>query len=737
MRYARIRRALQNMAQRPSRVLMAFATALLFAFLAVAGCTSAPQEEAGCPFPLCNGLCINYQADPAHCGQCGAACGAGMACVNFQCQCSGGLAACAAGCVDTTLDAANCGSCNAACSAGSVCTGSTCQCQGGLTSCPTGCSNLTGDGANCGACGNACGAGLVCSNGQCSATCATGLTQCGSSCVDTNTAYDNCGTCGNVCPTGRSCSGGLCACPTGQQDCGGTCTDTLTNSANCGTCGNVCTGGQVCSGGACSCPAGVDCSGGTGGASGTGGSVGVGGAGTGGAGTGGAGTGGAGTGGAASTDCEPGVDCGGYIDNGVWHGYAFTSSYGTGTITPAAFAVVDFPRCASGKVPGIADGTNGAMIGWSVNQAANPANAPKLGVAPAAGMKGITVKVSNPGGSELRIQIQDADGGKPGAEGAQHRWCAVIPGDGGFVPYEAFNTECWTGGDGTAYAGQAITQVMVQVPSKATDTNFDFCINELYESVDTSGPVGTGCALGTNPGTGNFTLSNDGTASVVRDGRNYIVQNNVWAGDKTKQEVSGTGVSFTVTKQNNNGASSSGAPLSYPSVFIGSNYGRNPSGDNLPKQVSALTKVPTAWRWSGGGNGNFNAAYDVWFSTSASGDAEAPSGGYLMVWYRDAPNAQPLGAISGSSVSVGGRNWQVWTCASCQLGKPAISFVPLEGGQVTQLSQYSFDLNDFIKKGVELGIIKSNWYLSNIFVGFEIWADGVGVKSEDFCAVVE
>lgn len=220
--------------------------------------------------------------------------------------------------------------------------------------------------------------------------------------------------------------------------------------------------------------------------------------------------------------------------------------------------------------------------------------------------------------------------------------------------------------------------------------------------------------------------------SVEREGKNYIVQNNVW-GAGAQQTLSITGVSFEVTMQSGSN-STSGAPVSYPSVFTGSNYGRGTLGSNMPKQVSSLTSVMTTWSQNAGSQaGVYNASYDVWFSTSAEGDAEAPSGGYLMVWFYDPANAQPIGGVTAQSVSIPGVNgtWDVWVGPNA--GKPCISYVAKQ-----PIATMTFDLNLFIQDAVKsrANTIQAGWYLTNVFAGFEIWSGGVGLKTTDFYVTV-
>jgi len=93
---------------------------------------------------------------------------------------------------------------------------------------------------------------------------------------------------------------------------------------------------------------------------------------------------------------------------------------------------------------------------------------------------------------------------------------------------------------------------------------------------------------------------------------------------------------------------------------------------------------------------------------------------------------QPLG-IDHGAVDVGGKPWRYWYCGSgCQDGVDVATFVPAAGS----LNEYSFNLKDFIQHAVTSGQLQASWYLTNVFAGFEIWNGGVGLKSDNFCAVV-
>ncbi len=607
--------------------------------------------------------------------------------------------------------------------------------------------------------------GAASQSGASASGCQTGWGLCDGACTDLTSNSAHCGGCGRSCGLEQTCIDSACRCSAGRSLCAGVCVDTLSNPAHCGGCNAPCAG--VCSGGICDVGgsggnAGSGTSGnGSAGASGNGGagasgnasagtsgnasagtsgnasagtsgnaSAGTSGnasAGTSGdAGSGTSGNGGAGTSGSGGSS---GDGIGGYIVNGSWHGFAWTAtSPSGGTISPDDFgAVTDFPLCASGTVETGYD--NVAMVGWNLNQEVADGE-PALPVDPT--LQGISVSVDNPGGSDLRLQIQ----GPSGDQEASDRWCAILPGTGGFIPYDAFNTECWAGGNGTPYTGQPIVAAIVLVPGGSSGpVSFDFCVTNLAETDEDGTAPGQGCSLSNGPGEGGGNISGSDTRTVTRDGRQYVVQNNVWNGDSNNQTLSVDGVSFEVIQQGNSSATN-GAPTSYPSVFIGSNFGHSTSGSNLPRQVSSLASVQTGWRWSGAG-GTYGAAYDVWFSTGAGGDSGTPSGGYLMVWFDHHNDIMPLGNQQGTE-SVGGKSWQVWICSSqtngcSQNGVPVITYLPAGA----TFSEWSFDLNDFIQNAMDrYGVIQTNWYLTNVFAGFEIWNGGTGLRTDDFCAIV-
>ncbi len=209
---------------------------------------------------VCGGVCVNTDANPNSCGECGLICGADQLCDHGSCRlavegCSPNLLQCGQSCLDASSDPANCGVCGNECDAlNGFCQAGACACSAGLTACENNvCSNLMTDVAHCGSCGTACLSGQTCQQGSC--VCAIGNTECSGACVNLMTDLGNCGTCGTECAPSQVCEQGSCVCPAAQTLCTDACVDLQSDPMNCGVCGTACLPTEVCAAGSCECPA--------------------------------------------------------------------------------------------------------------------------------------------------------------------------------------------------------------------------------------------------------------------------------------------------------------------------------------------------------------------------------------------------------------------------------------------------------------------------------------------------
>jgi Glycosyl hydrolase family 12 len=467
---------------------------------------------------------------------------------------------------------------------------------------------------------------------------------------------------------------------------------------------------------------------------------------------------------------NPGEGPAGYWVEKDWHGCAWTGKgeLGATTITPMDFAAKPAadPFCVSGTVGAEPMYQSVALLGFNVNEAppatcaykaADPNAAGPPAVVPTA--EGLAINFVKRGADTaftLRVQIQGPNGHKPGTVGAADRWCATLTEVQGkiFVPYSSFTPSCWemtAALKGTPYAKQPISAVVFNVPGKLTATPFDYCVNGFtYGATAADAPDGPAVA-GDQKGTvGVANVNPDGDfarAKVTVGGENYIIQNNNW-GSPTSTDLilSYVNNSFKITSGSGTGGD---APASFPSIYIGNN-GNTANGvystkttDNLPIQVSAITSLPSTFRYSGS-TGSWNAAYDIWFANSIP-TAEYQDGinGFVMIWLRDPTGKQPIGSVVETGVTVAGRTWNVWVGPrgngpAGPNNSPVVSFVnQAEDNDSMAQSFKNVDLKAFFTAAAKHGI-GANMYLTDVFAGFEIWSGGAGgnLAVDEFTAVV-
>ncbi|HJX65077.1 MAG TPA: hypothetical protein VJ860_14130, partial [Polyangia bacterium] len=461
----------------------------------------------------------------------------------------------------------------------------------------------------------------------------------------------------------------------------------------------------------------------------------------------------------------------GYWTYKDWKGCAWAR--GDGVVGATTVSPTDFtahkdgdPYCVQGTVYN--DYNSVALLGFNLNEASTGSATqcaaktvdPNASGPPTATMggTGLAINFTKTTAPTFRVQLTAPDGFKSGAAGDSGRWCYTITDPKGpiFVPYTKFNSKCWevtaiSNGTGTFYNGTTpIDAVVFTVPGTiASPTPYNFCVNGFAGGTsvaDAPGGGSTGPSTGTIGGPNN-TAANYQRVKVGAGGKSYVIQNNNWGNSGSGQTITYSDNSFKITATTGNGSS---APASFPSIFIGGN-GDTQNGnysttgsDNLPIQVSAIKSVSTSFSWSGGAGGkDFNATYDVWFASSKPGAGlryDDAISGFVMVWLYDPPNHQPIGSVQRQA-SIAGHNWDVWvgprgTAAAGTDGasRPVVSYVSKDGS----LGSLTFDLNAFIKDAASNGIL-SNWYLTDVFAGFEIWtgSDSANLACTGFTCVVQ
>jgi hypothetical protein len=210
--------------------------------------------------------------------------------------------------------------------------------------------------------------------------------------------------------------------------------------------------------------------------------------------------------------------------------------------------------------------------------------------------------------------------------------------------------------------------------------------------------------------------------STTIQGR-YVAQNNRW-GSSATQCINVTSTGFQITQQQGS-APTNGAPLSYPSAFLGCHYSNCSPGSTLPMQVSRIRNATSSinYRYTGG---TYNASYDIWLDPTPKTNGVNQM--EIMIWFNRQGSIQPIGSVVGNA-SVGGRTWQVWRGSNG--ANNVISYVA-----PSPITSWSFNVRDFINDIIARGAINSSWYLTSIQAGFEPWNGGVGLAVDNFSASV-
>ncbi|MFE0822362.1 cellulose binding domain-containing protein [Streptomyces sp. NPDC058847] len=205
----------------------------------------------------------------------------------------------------------------------------------------------------------------------------------------------------------------------------------------------------------------------------------------------------------------------------------------------------------------------------------------------------------------------------------------------------------------------------------------------------------------------------------------YVVQNNRW-GTSAPQCVTATDTGFRVS-QADGSVPTNGAPKSYPSVFNGCHYTTCSPGTNLPARLSTVSEAPSSISYGYVGDAVYNASYDIWLDPTPRTDGVNQT--EIMIWFNRVGPIQPIGSQVGTA-TVGGRNWELWTGSNG--ANDVLSFVA-----PSAITDWSFDVMDFVRATVARGLAEDDWYLTSVQAGFEPWQNGAGLTVNSFSSTVE
>jgi hypothetical protein len=439
-------------------------------------------------------------------------------------------------------------------------------------------------------------------------------------------------------------------------------------------------------------------------------------------GSGGTDTGGGGTSGGSGGDGSGGGSGGaaeqvvGYYESGTWHGFV-SAEVIDGTLTSESPAeALNPPYCMTGTVDGTDGYTGVASFVWNLNQ---PSTCTGSGCEPARAtitpeLDGVALRVDNPGGTTLRVQIVEPGGLDP----PDGHWCADLGTASGvvFVPWTDFNTNCWLPEEGTYYQNQPIEQLRVYAPGLGPDDDlpFEFCVEVAGESDAT----GLSCLVPDGPGLGQYSLSGSESAHLLRNAVPYVVKSSL-RGDSNDLTIQGSGTAFEILTD---GAAGAGV---FPGVFVGEGMGLDTDSAWLPRNPFSARPTLVLWRWNGTLPSGGVAALELQFTDT--GNATDPPSGSLQFWL-EAVDREPGGTQVASFNGTVNRVWEVFS--STVDGVPTAIFLSPQ-----RMPEYLDSPMPAIVHAMEEGILPAASQLTAVSGQFQLWnGGGAGLTTEDFCA---
>jgi len=205
-------------------------------------------------------------------------------------------------------------------------------------------------------------------------------------------------------------------------------------------------------------------------------------------------------------------------------------------------------------------------------------------------------------------------------------------------------------------------------------------------------------------------------------GGSYDVQENEWNSTAMQCISTDGGPDFTVTQSEIQTAGPD--PGGYPSIYRGCNWGTCTQRSGLPIEASDLTDPTVDWSTTQPQAGTYDVALDVWFNDSPR-TTGAPHGTEMMVWLNSRGGAHPAGRRVGAAL-LDGFQFGVW-----HDGSPGSEYVAysLDAGRT---SVKDLDLGALVVDAESRGYLLSDYYLTAVEGGFEVWQGGSGLATDTF-----
>lgn len=245
----------------------------------------------------------------------------------------------------------------------------------------------------------------------------------------------------------------------------------------------------------------------------------------------------------------------------------------------------------------------------------------------------------------------------------------------------------------------------------------------LYGHAGSNGQTGAAAPPG---GGGTVITAQYGTAII---GNTYIVQNNAYNTQPGYQTITVTSSGFSITTENGS-APTNGAPLGYPSVYLGGAYGTVSPNSPLPLQLGQIHNATSSISYTYPKTGVYDASYDIWMNPTAN--TTGVNKQEVMIWFNHTGPIQPVGSVVNSNATIDGKSFTVWEGNNGQ--NNVVSYV----ANTPMNSWNNFNVMGFLDNTETYEpSVNNSWYLTSIQAGFEPWSGSVGAAVNSFSATVD
>jgi len=318
----------------------------------------------------------------------------------------------------------------------------------------------------------------------------------------------------------------------------------------------------------------------------------------------------------------------------------------------------------------------------------------------------------------------------PAGESITNVWNATLTQTGGHYVLTPDSYDSTIAPDGSVSVGFQATDTgtyspptQVTVDGQPVDSGAGSTTTGTSSDGDSGGASSsTGSTGGDTAPTGDVISAQYGTTTIENA---YVVQNNAY-NNSAGQSIDVTSTGFSIVNENGS-ASTDGAPLAYPSIYLGCAYGDCSPGSPLPEELSQIQSATSSIDYAFPSTGTYDASYDIWLNptpiTTGVNEQE------LMIWFDHQGPIQPVGSPVGDA-TIDGKDFVVWEGNNGS--NDVISYVA-----TSPISSWNnFNLLGFIDNMETHEAVNNSWYLTSIQAGFEPWNGSTGAAVDSFSASV-